>query len=68
VVGVVGAQQVARRLRQVELHPPALHHDELAGQRLHVEFERAVERLVGNALRHQPGQRQLTAATAAAAA
>ena len=28
------------------------------GQRLHVKFERPVERFVRNTLRHQPGQRQ----------
>ena len=56
-VRVVGAQDLARRLRQVERDPVVLHRDQLR-QGLHVVFERAVEGLAGDALRHQPGQRQ----------
>ncbi|MPM38868.1 hypothetical protein SDC9_85498 [bioreactor metagenome] len=56
-VGFIGAQNLAGRLRQVELHLALLHRHQLR-QRLRVVFQRAVERLVGQALRHQPGQRQ----------
>ena len=56
-VGVVGAQDLARWLRQVEHDPAVLHRHQLR-QRLHVVFQRPVERLAGDALRHQPGQRQ----------
>jgi len=56
-VGVVGTQQLARGLRQVEDGAAVLHRHQLR-QRLHVIFQRAVERLAGDALRDQPGQRQ----------
>ncbi|MCY1545149.1 hypothetical protein D9M68_810770 [compost metagenome] len=51
---VVGAQDLARRLRQHELGLPVLHRDQF-GQRLHVVLQRAVVGRVGDALRHQPG-------------
>jgi hypothetical protein len=56
-VGVVGAQDLAGGLGQVELHLAVLHRHQLR-QRMGVVFQRAVKRLVGQALRHQPGQRQ----------
>ena len=56
-VGIIGAQDLARGLRQVELDLTLIDHDQL-GQRLHVVLERAVKRLSGDALRHQPGQAQ----------
>ncbi|MCY1372721.1 hypothetical protein D9M69_599510 [compost metagenome] len=54
VAGVVGTQDLARRLRQHEVRLPLLHRDQL-GQHLHVVLQRAVEGRVGDALRHQPG-------------
>ena len=56
-VGIVGTQNLAGGLRQIELRLALVHRHELR-QRVGVVFERTVERLVGNALRHQPGQRQ----------
>jgi hypothetical protein len=56
-IGIVGAQDFAGGLGQVELHLAVVDRDQLR-QRLGVVFQRAVKRFVGNALRHQPGQRQ----------
>jgi hypothetical protein len=44
-------------LRQVEQHLALLHHHQLR-QRLGVVLQRTIERLVGQALGHQPSQRQ----------
>jgi len=56
-VGLIGPQDLAGRLGQVELHLVARHAHQL-GKGVGVVFERPVKRLVGQALRHQPGQRQ----------
>ncbi len=56
-----GAQDLAGRLRQVELDPAlaAVHgHAHQLGEGVGVVFQRAVKGLVGQRLRHQPGQRQ----------
>lgn len=60
-VGIICAQDLAGRLRQVELHPALAAirgHAHQLGQGVCVVFQRAVKRLVGQALRHQPRQRQ----------
>ena len=57
-IGFVGAQQLAGRLRQAELHLLIGPHADLLGQGLHVVDQGPVEGFVGQALRHQPGQRQ----------
>ena len=57
-IGFIGAQQFAGGLRQVELNPIIGPQLDLLGQRLHVVNQRSVKGLVGQALRHQPGQRQ----------
>jgi hypothetical protein len=56
-VGIVGAQDFAGGLRQVELRPAALHRHQLC-EGVRVVDQGAVKRFVGNALCHQPGQRQ----------
>ena len=58
LVGVVGAHEFAGRQGQVELRLVRLRHHQQLRQGLHVVFQRPVERLARNALRHQPGQRQ----------
>ena len=57
-VGLVGAQQFTGRQRQAEFHPVVWPQTHLLGQGLDVVNQGPVKGFVGQALRHQPGQRQ----------